>query len=151
SGKAVHQLKAHRGPVNSVSFAPGREQLASAGQDGSVKIWDVDSGKQILAFESGAAVNSVVYSPDGKTLAWGDDNNQISLWEEGLQSGSAPEQGPRIFEDSERAAQNDRRVLPGHTGPVTSLAFSPDGKRLASVSRDATMKIWDPVSGREAL
>jgi WD40 repeat protein len=74
-------------------------------------------------------VNSVAYSPDGKTLASGSRDQTIKLWE--------------------AAAGKEQATLKGHTAPVESVAYSPDGKTLASGSDDHTIKLWDiPVVKR---
>ena len=65
---------------------------------------------------------SVAFSPDGKLLASGGDNNTIMLWD--VASGTLT------------------KTLTGHADVVWSVAFSPDGKLLASGSYDKTIKIW---------
>jgi formylglycine-generating enzyme required for sulfatase activity/Tol biopolymer transport system component len=74
-------------------------------------------------------VRSVTFSPDGKTLASGDDDNLIKLWD--------PQMGV------------EKRTLKGHRWDVNSVAFSPDGQTLASGSYDDTIKLWDPQTTNE--
>ncbi|MCA2938734.1 MAG: WD40 repeat domain-containing protein, partial [Microcystis sp. M113S1] len=68
-------------------------------------------------------VSSVNFSPDGKTLVSGSDDNTIKLWN--------VETGQEI------------RTLKGHDSPVSSVNFSPDGKTLVSGSADKTIKLWN--------
>src|SRR5262245_50346606 len=76
-------------------------------------------------------VCSVAFSPDGKTLAAGIEDNTIQLWD--VRAG----QLIRSFE--------------GHSGAVRSVAFSPDGKMFASASADHTIKLWEAPSGKLIL
>ena len=78
-------LTGHTGPVNSVAFSPDGTTLAtrSDGDDGTVRLWDVATHRQIGGPLTGHAgpVTSVAFSPDGTTLASGDDDGTVRLWD----------------------------------------------------------------------
>ncbi len=96
---------------------PNGKSLASAGQDATVRVWDVETGKERQRLKDPTASSGfepVAVSPDGKTIAVGSWDRAIYLW------------------DSDKGAI--RTVLRGHKMGVLSLAFSPDGKTLASSS-----------------
>ena len=75
-------------------------------------------------------VNSVAFSPDGKTLASGSSDDWVRLWDVATH-------------------QQIGDPLTGHTGPVESVAFSPDGKTLATASSDDTVRLWDVATHQQ--
>jgi eukaryotic-like serine/threonine-protein kinase len=112
------------GVVCGLAFSPNGHLLASAGWDGSVRLWNLDNPRQTMApltAHHGRAW-AVAFSPDGRTLATGGDDGTIRLW-------NLP-------------SLQEAAVLNGHTGPVDGLAFSTDGRQLASCSGDGTVRIW---------
>ncbi|MBE9215402.1 CHAT domain-containing protein [Plectonema cf. radiosum LEGE 06105] len=129
-GFNVKSLKGHTSFVGSVSFSPDGKTLASASGDKTVKLWDINTSREIKTLKGHIySVNSVSFSSDGKTLASASQDSTVKLWD--INSG------------------RELKTLIGHTDPVYSVSFSPDGKTLASASLDSTVKLWDVNSGRE--
>ncbi len=130
-GELSKTLTGHIDEVMTVCYSPDGKYLASGSIDGTIRIWDVSSGKEIktLAGRNGY-IYSVCYSPDGKYLASGISDKTIRIWD--VSSGK------------------EVKTLAGHSDYVRTVCYSPDGKYLASGSDDKVIKIWNMSSGKEA-
>ncbi len=125
-----NRLEGHRDSVNSVAFSPDGKTLASASTDNTIKLWNLDTGKEITTLSGHSdRVNSVAFSPNGKTLASASTDKMIKLWN--LDTGE------------------EITTLSGHRDSVNSVAFSPNGKTLASASPDKMIKSWNLDTGEE--
>jgi WD40 repeat protein/serine/threonine protein kinase len=128
-------LNEHSDRVPGVHFSSDSRLLATASHDGTVILWETVSWKRIGTLKGNGLIRKpqcVAFHPDGKTLAVGGQwDESIEIWD--------------------TVSGKMLRTLKGHANSVYSLAFSPDGTRLASGGADMAVKLWDPVSGHEVL
>lgn len=114
--------------VTALRFAPGDRILVSASEDGSVSLWDLQTGALSSQHKKHSdAVNAIAFSSDGNFMATGGDDRTVIIWE--------------------AATGKARRTLKGHDLAVTSLAFSPDARMLASGAGNASVVLWDVRTG----
>jgi WD40 repeat protein len=140
TGKEIRKLAGHSSPVQSVSFSANGKTLASGGYDHAIRLWDVATGKPLHTFEGhNQGVAAVAYSPDGRLIASGGTSGFIGFDE--------PSEPTILLWDV--ASTRVVRRLKGHKAGVTSIRFSPTGKRLASGSSDKTVRLWNPTTGKE--
>jgi len=121
-----------RGHTKMVAWAvvsPDANYVVSGSiDDGTARIWEVATRKQLAVFEK-SGKQTFVFSSDSKMVATGDKDNAVIIW--------------NVADGKELLR------LRGHTSMVLSLAFSPDGKALASWDEDKTVKVWDLVTTKE--
>jgi WD40 repeat protein/Flp pilus assembly protein TadD len=114
----------HEGPIFAVAFAPQGKLLATAGNDQTVRLSDLATGRPWATFSGHRGpVFALAFAPGGLTLASGGADHTVRLWD--LPSGK------------------ERGAVRGHLGSVRPVAFAPDGRTLVTASSDGTVKSWD--------
>jgi uncharacterized delta-60 repeat protein len=133
SGSRVAELRGHTLPVVGLALSHDGQTLVSLGRDGmspsEVYSWDVSERRLIEAFPTdGATVNCIEIVQEPPTLAMGNNDGTVGLWDLGT--------------------RKPRRTLEEYDRPIERLTSAPEGHFLASANRDGTITIWDLRTGR---
>jgi WD40 repeat protein len=130
----LQTLQGHTCPILSVAWNHQGNELASGGQDSTIRIWNIEDGETRLILSQNVTFGrfSLTWSPDDTKIANAFEGGEwIELWDT-------------------RTGQ----LLPnlsGHTYALNSVEWSPDGTRIASGAADHTVRIWDPASGENLM
>lgn len=151
SGKPIGKVMRHDGRITDGAYTPDGARVLTTGEDGTLRKWlavpianqGYDAGAPADdSMRHGSPIVALAVSPDGTLAATGGMDGVARLWGVGRWDSSGNETGPEW-------GPYGRAMV--HAGPVLSLAFSGDGKSLATASRDGTVRLWDvpqePTSG----
>ena len=126
TGAKVGGFETHPGAMRSLNFRKDGKRLITAGDDQTVRQWELPSGRPLDVRYLATLANAVVFSPDGKWIAAAGVDRSVRIW---------PAEGGEVV-----------GAWHGHTQVVTELMYSPDGTELASVGRDG-VRLWPVKSG----
>ncbi|MBI3466717.1 MAG: protein kinase [Planctomycetes bacterium] len=166
----VEMIKDHTNKVRAAAFSPDGKVLATAGDDKSIRLWEVATGKRKERIPHTAAVHGLAFSPDGKMLASGGADKAVTLWDvvTGEKKKTFPVARTIVWiafapDGRTLATVGDKQQVPvlwdaatgkegaslqGHMDYVNAAAFSPDSKTVATVSDDRTVQLWDAATGK---
>jgi WD40 repeat protein/transcriptional regulator with XRE-family HTH domain len=172
-GQTLHRVwQAHTGMVWSLAFDPVGRTLATGSHDGSIKLWNLESGALLWTGWHSNNINRVAFAPDGGLLASSGTDAAVRLWDPKLGTliQTLPHPDPvcaiawnpdgrlfatgdiegciRLWEIQKNQTATCISAIAGHTNWIIGLAFAPDGGILASASWDLTIKLWEVASGQ---
>ncbi len=125
----LRTLEGHTGPVNAVSLTPDGHRAVSGSHDGTLRVWDVESGQCLCTlYGHTASVVAASLTPDGHRAVSGSRDKTLRVWD--------VEFGQCV------------RTLEGHTGWVNAVSLTSDGRRAVSGSWDETLRVWDVELGQ---
>ena len=144
SGRFVADLVGHHGECLAVQFSADGARLATGSHDGTARIWDTSNWQSIRELRNpdlslqgpwGGLVTHIAFSKDGHQLAFNSLSNETER---------------KSFFLWDAASGNELIPMDGHANTVQDLCFSPNGRTLATVSRDETLRLWN-VATRQQL
>jgi len=123
-------IQGHDNSVSAVAITPDGNKVASCSLDGTLKIWAIDSLKEIRTIYDHYGFETITITPDGDKVISGSRDNTLKVWD--------LEKGREIG------------ILRGHRDCVNIAVIMPDGKKVISGSWDNTIKVWD-INKKECI
>lgn len=162
----------HKDFIVAVALSPDGRQLATSSQDRVIKLWNLDGGEPTMFPGFSGSSQHLVFTPDGKRLIAAGQLSEIRVWDLATKAEHIlprPEQGHvthlALSSDGALLAASPRtaevtniwnlttceRVGEIRTGKAESVAFHPDGRRLATAHGNEGVRVWDLSTGQEVL
>ena len=133
TGTRLRSFKGHTGRIYGLCFSADGKQIASSGEDGTVRLWETESGKELqVCLGNQGNVWSVAFRPDGKRIVSASADGTVRQW--------STETGKEVAAPFER-----------HQGDVICACYHPNGLQIASSSHDRTIRIWDSETAKQRL
>jgi WD40 repeat protein/serine/threonine protein kinase len=131
--------------MREAAYSPDGSRLVTAGGDGTARIWDATTGKEILTLRNPRGVATAAFSPDGTRVVTGGSDGVVKVWDVKPRPPVKPFDRDTIRIPLVQRTQpgDELATFNGHVGPVLAAAFSPDGSRLVTLGDDHTVRVWD--------
>jgi len=127
----------HSDKIHMLAWSPDGSSIASSSLDETIKLWNATTGETILTYR-GNSLQAFVFawSPDGRYIAStsGLSSEKVQVWDTATGHSSA-----------------QHTAFTAHTEQIYALAWSPDGKYIASASDDATVQVWNALTGHSVF
>jgi WD40 repeat protein len=120
--RVLRSFEGHTGTVVGVAFAPDGKSGISADSDGTIRVWDLESSKELLKMEHRAAINDLAISPDGRRALSAGNDSHVKLWD--LRTGKLV------------------HTFTGHVAGVLGVGFAPDGRQVLSSDKVCCVRLW---------
>ncbi len=145
SGTLLFTYRSHVAHVTAVAWSPDGQHLASGSADRTVQVWNTHSGRALTTFDTHTdRVNTLAWSPDGRRIASGATDKKVQVWEPWKEHKTS-------FLSYLLSSSRGQFTYTGHGARVGNISWSPDGRRIASVSNDKTVQVWDSLTGKRSF
>ncbi|HEU4889357.1 MAG TPA: WD40 repeat domain-containing protein, partial [Thermoanaerobaculia bacterium] len=129
TGAELGVLRGHGDTVSSVAFSPDGQRILTTSLDRTARLWDANSATELLVLRADSSINTGIFTRDGRSV-FTQGAGVVRMWD----VTTAPE---------------SVIALPGHEAAMRSVAFSPDGQRMAIAAWDETARLWNVRSLKE--